>query len=837
MSWLRKLAADGITPQDIYSVFALSLIPKMSSMSEDNQLLLFEATYLRDKFVREFTYLLRRQIKKYLMRGRYDYSKESWLNSYETASPGELGDMFNQATYRSEHHREEYPDEIFNEKWGTIAKAVERVVNSNTVNDIIMSLAGTGGLLNLVHNTQTSVLDKFLNGYAILDALNEADSGDPYTIVSKADPDIQKLYGKYAKALFSKNVRASHEMSDPQAKEIELKVRNIANQLRVAINSIDSWPRIELIAPNGYIFMPEYGEKISEYSWESVLQALQKTQLIPIGTAYPEPSESGLQGTLPFPKEMFDSKSWQFTKGYDGQYHCAFCNIAMSDEEIDPDVYTLSNAERNSFGQFKTLLPDGSMRFKSIARPVCNECLENSTTCESCGETRPDHDMLGDEICTECGATCDSCNGVFNKEDELSYHEGSGEMLCDSCFSKAEAEENSNTVQEAWINFYQEHPEWEAVGALWMAENQQRVDDIQFYVDLFDDMNWNDQYGGEKWAEIARTWKQLKEIRDDSPDGFVQNWDKAMLFLDHAFDLAHNNGSVFTKAPASIQDWLMIGLDMKRGFPPEFWINNVSPEVQKVLAMSYERSKTWDPKKPIKWDRHVAEENRKFTETGKAKVIQIFENDASGYNIFIPINKIIHSYGLVVADFKNTKYFPYILMINNNWNVLVDDAVRFIRHPSHNNLVVLIGRSTIQDAKKSVNENEEIFNMFVNHLRESAKSLSAKSTRELISTSVPQTQAEAIHKAHDWINLIFGERSAKSSNWSIKFAELSQSTFYDFYALTTVDCSDLIDVDDQKYCSFIKRYTVTQVVDDVMALLEKACIREARHVGEHVSQD
>ena len=64
----------------------------------------------------------------------------------------------------------------------------------------------------------------------------------------------------------------------------------------------------------------------------------------------------------------------------------------------------------------------------------------------------------------------------------------------------------------------------------------------------------------------------------------------------------------------------------------------------------------------------------------------------------------------------------------------------------------------------------------------------------------------------------------------IKLAELDQPTFFDFYALTTIDCDDFSD-DEHRSCSFLKRFTFTKVVDDLLDIISRAVIREARHVN------
>jgi len=65
----------------------------------------------------------------------------------------------------------------------------------------------------------------------------------------------------------------------------------------------------------------------------------------------------------------------------------------------------------------------------------------------------------------------------------------------------------------------------------------------------------------------------------------------------------------------------------------------------------------------------------------------------------------------------------------------------------------------------------------------------------------------------------------------IKIADLDQTSFYDFYALTTVECSDFPDEHQIRMCNFLKSFTVTKVLDDLLSIISRAVIREARHVN------
>lgn len=188
----RRLATVAITPMDIYDVFALTLLGR-SDLGEDTPLARFEADRLREKFLAAFMPLLRYQIEKYLSRpDRHDPEQVEWLETAPTAAPAELARMFDTATFRSERHRAEAPEDVYNARWAEIARAIDRLQGKRGL-DVVFELGGPGGLLNLVHNTMTSVLDKLPDWQGLLDALNMCHGGTPADVRAGANPDIKRL--------------------------------------------------------------------------------------------------------------------------------------------------------------------------------------------------------------------------------------------------------------------------------------------------------------------------------------------------------------------------------------------------------------------------------------------------------------------------------------------------------------------------------------------------------------------------------------------------------------------------------------------------------------------
>jgi hypothetical protein len=70
---------------------------------------------------------------------------------------------------------------------------------------------------------------------------------------------------------------------------------------------------------------------------------------------------------------------------------------------------------------------------------------------------------------------------------------------------------------------------------------------------------WYGAFGGEKWMQIAKALYKLITAK---------NINEKIIYIDHAYDLQHNTGSVFTKLKSyyknSTYDWLKNALDWKR---------------------------------------------------------------------------------------------------------------------------------------------------------------------------------------------------------------------------------------------------------------------------------
>jgi hypothetical protein len=80
-------------------------------------------------------------------------------------------------------------------------------------------------------------------------------------------------------------------------------------------------------------------------------------------------------------------------------------------------------------------------------------------------------------------------------------------------------------------------------------------------ISVYDDISWAGSYGGKNWAKIAKAYKKLLA---------ANTLPMKIVYIDHAYDLQHNTGSVFTKVKAYYKEdsgnlnWLAKALDWKR---------------------------------------------------------------------------------------------------------------------------------------------------------------------------------------------------------------------------------------------------------------------------------
>lgn len=88
-------------------------------------------------------------------------------------------------------------------------------------------------------------------------------------------------------------------------------------------------------------------------------------------------------------------------------------------------------------------------------------------------------------------------------------------------------------------------------------------------------------YGGVAWAKIAQGWKKLNKAKNDSD---------RIVYIDHVFDLQHNNDTVLNKSKSYADDygeyeWIKKALDKKKNAKSLFdLVNDCSPSLKYFAA-------------------------------------------------------------------------------------------------------------------------------------------------------------------------------------------------------------------------------------------------------------
>jgi hypothetical protein len=151
---------------------------------------------IRDYIVEIFTNLMRKQVKKYLSRpDRIRKGHERELQEIvDKKDASRYGEAFYKHTVRSLSHTDDDGNPIPNKRWGQIADKVQELRNSPDPASIVENLTYAGGLYNLIHNTETPVLDKFENGRELTKALNKCNDTKNYKLLLKdASPELSLI--------------------------------------------------------------------------------------------------------------------------------------------------------------------------------------------------------------------------------------------------------------------------------------------------------------------------------------------------------------------------------------------------------------------------------------------------------------------------------------------------------------------------------------------------------------------------------------------------------------------------------------------------------------------
>lgn len=115
------------------------------------------------------------------------------------------------------------------------------------------------------------------------------------------------------------------------------------------------------------------------------------------------------------------------------------------------------------------------------------------------------------------------------------------------------------------------------------AQKELKLSDVQvgsYMAEIFNKGSWDSSFGGKAWGRIAEGYVKL--LKADTTQGRI-------IYIDHAYDLQHNTGTVFTKVKTYYKgggyDWIKRALDWKKDNSDirEFY-TRVSPSLRYVVA-------------------------------------------------------------------------------------------------------------------------------------------------------------------------------------------------------------------------------------------------------------
>lgn len=534
-----------------------------------------------------------------------------------------------------------------------------------------------------------------------------------------------------------------------------------------------------------------------DWSWDDLDALISSANYSPSGQRIDE----GTQMPLPFPE---------------GDIRDFPDNVA--------DLFRVPSVSDADFGHgLREWLQGMALKVGEIAKLDPDERLVQCHHCETTMLIEDAHVADGEHYCDNCvPEQCEGCGTWMDREESL-YDEGSGAWLCESCYS----ERQSHSVEEVWEDFNYNHPEIE--GALDKAERRQEMD-VETYITIFEDFPWADAYGGKAWARIAETWRDMEELVSGLHDGGGENddWVRLTATVDHAFDLVHNTGSLFTKAKHETQRWLFQALEDKYFLDPLQYRNKLSADGRKLLDAHIRQSggvREW--KKEIE---------------SKEKILERLEKALLYDYDFKMATRVFRTYKLNTRDFYGRDSFITVAFWQKSDMKGIPGEVlpirEFLRQPSEDNAIKTMAAANSGAFKQGSDHpaapilRGQILPKLLSYAKESDK------VRAWLTN--PQPPAGTLAMRSGWRKLLQRERKDALETKSIAAAlgavalmiklALKQSDFYDFYATTVVE-PDKLPEDLARYARGFKRVITLQMAEDLLVILKRAVIREARHVS------
>lgn len=452
----------------------------------------------------------------------------------------------------------------------------------------------------------------------------------------------------------------------------------------------------------------------------------------------------------------------------------------------------------------------------------CPDCYEDfCVSCEECGNTLLKNDATDAFDTWFCGnhtpKSCDSC-GEYLMEDDM--YGAAGGVYCEMCHSDI----REQMTRQAWADFYDSYPKLEDIDALQKAVDEDEegmTPDI--YVKIFADMDWDDLYGGDVWAHIAETWRDLARAKES------EDWAKMLALTDHAFDLVHNTGSLFTKAKEGVKKWLFKALEEKYFRDPLEYRDKLSADVRKLLDAHIRSSggvRKWKERMEGR-DTAMRRVEKSIAEQDSKMAKRVWD----AFDLSVPLFRGRDSF-LDVAFWSASDTTPYFTASD----------IRKFMHTGDPEMLVKIMMQLPSSICEPVSSHPA-----ATYLREEfvPKAIEVvEKTPGLLQEKMKKVQKYYRDRVADWEKLIRSTKvrrkddakeealAAAVATAFLKVA-LDRTDFYDFYALTVVDCARLPD-DMVRLCNGLKKVTLIQVADAIIAILRRAVVREARHAEFNV---
>lgn len=428
--------------------------------------------------------------------------------------------------------------------------------------------------------------------------------------------------------------------------------------------------------------------------------------------------------------------------------------------------------------------------FKFAYKGTCSYCGKQDVDIHSLS-TIPskEKDSVSAGCCNDCCKQCYKCGILY-------YAKNTTDNLCYDCHEKLEKEDILLRYRE---NFYEECPNPQSRDILNLAGQGNVFLTEQEYVDIFTYYNWRHSYGGKRWVDITKTLFKLIRLQSNF------NIRESQLVIDHAFDLIHNTDSIFSKAPEDVQQWIMSALEIKKHASPFYYMDKCSNDVQKLLKKYYHNDisefssleRFTNKEKTISIDNMI---NRFFDTKMKDEAESILKNlgiNSDTINLIFRILKY-NSYENVI---KNIIYID--LNINR-----IDNLIELFKIPFKD--LSLTTKNMLLFLSKHVDSQalDRVIHYFSNNPSTYAN--------KWISILKDKTQM-------NWLKVL-------NKNSSLNKIAISQTVFFDFYALNYIDCNNLNK--EKSMCKFVKEYTNKQIIDYLANLLKVLVVGEAAHVKD-----